>query len=219
MTINIGGSQIASVTADGQQVSEVTVDGEVVWPNHIEDFEDLSTATWSQKYDGGGTGSTEVTSSAALADGSTQGLRQHDFQEIYAGPDAFQTPLEAGREAHFYFYPHEMGSSQYHFLFGTGTPDAYRIEFHMNSGIRITGVDGGREIFASDSNNPSWSRQAWVCYFEASSSGVTASVGPAGGSTHASISTSRTDHVDSEMPIGWRNSSGEMVDWDYLGYN
>lgn len=182
----------------------------------IEGFEDIGLP--EERYDNSGSDSV-ITSEAAIAtdEGSTQGLRQTDFQEIYAGPSAFETPLVAGEEARFFVRPNTLGDEQYHFLFGDGVPNAYRFEFHMSAGCRIADVKGARDILATD-GAPSWNATEYEVRFTAGPDVIVLYVGERGGDPQVLLSTSNTSHVTPEMGVGWRCSGGGNVDWDWLGY-
>ena len=219
MPISIDGSEISNVTIDGEQVREITVDGDRVWPLTIEDFEDIT--SYDQAYRGTFTGSTSITSNAALAThlGSTQGLRCSGFVEMFSLSGDHDPGIQSGRETSFYFYPRSYDSGdQWHFILSPQSsashpPDyCYRFEFHMSGGSRITKISGGNRDVIATENNSSWSSSTYECRFTAGSSGITMSV------NNQTISTSDTEYIQSDMGHGWRASGGGTVDYDWLAF-
>lgn len=215
--ITIDGSAISDVTIDGQPVREITIDGTRVWPNMIEDFEDIT--SYDQAFRGTFTGSTTITSQAALVQQSTQGIRCDGFVEFYSLPGDHDPGLRRGREASVYFRPVNYDSNdQWHFFIApqankADPPDwCYRFEFHMGGGSRLAKItDGSRTVLDSE-NVTNWSSKVYECRFTTSSNGVTMSIG---GQT---LSTSDTAYLADVMGFGFRASTDGVADYDWFGY-
>lgn len=187
----------------------------------IEDFEGIS--SYDEVFRGTFTGNAVITSDAAIATdrGSTQGMRCWGFVEMYSLPGDHDPPLEAGRDALFYFKPIDFDSSdQWHFVLAPQSgladepPDyGYRFEFHMNEGSRIVRKDGDgtRKILATE-NDTNWHSTTYTCEFNADFDGIEMSVA---GTT---LTTSDTTYIDDVMGFGYRASGGGTVDYDWFGY-
>lgn len=217
--ITIDGTKIRDVTIDGQDVREITIDGVKVWPNMIEDFEDIS--HYSQAFRGTFTGSTSITSNAAIATskGSTQGIRCFGFIEFYSLPGDHDPGLKRGREASFYFRPVSYDSNdQWHFILapqpGRADPPnwCYRFEFHMGGGSRITKITNGSRTVLDTENTTNWSSKPYECRFTTTNSRLTMSVA---GQT---LTTTDTTYLSNEMGFGFRASTNGTADYDWFGY-
>ncbi|ELY56128.1 hypothetical protein C491_14312 [Natronococcus amylolyticus DSM 10524] len=188
----------------------------------IDDFE---------AYDGGdlegpwtldGTGDADVSSSAALHEDSSQGLRQGGDSNVRSFPDqGLPNYPEDGREVSVLVRP-ESGASQPWILVGmeedvwsTQTP-GWRLIVDPSGEIRLGRETGsGVEILEEDSTVPNLADETVDCRFVFDSSeGVEFRIQDLEGATLGSVHTSETDGIDDEMSIGFRSTSG--VDWDWL---
>lgn len=218
MPVNINGQELVDVHVNGQDLQTIWVRGEQVWPTTIEDFEGID--DYQEVLRGTFTGSSDITADAALAiaEGSTQGFRNSGFCESYALPGDHETPLEAGREASFFFRPLDFdGGDQFHFILAPQEsadepPDeSYRFEFHMDGGSRITHINGGRDVLDTE-NESTWNSDIYECRFRPGYDGITMTCN---GQT---LYTDNTEYVADTMGFGFRASGGGSVDWDWLSY-
>lgn len=218
MAITIDGTEIRDVTIDGQDVREITIDGDVVWPLMIEDFEDLN--SWQDAYRGSFSGNATITSNAALAtsEGSTQGLRCNGFVEMWSNPSDHDPNVQRGKEVTFWFHPRNLGNSQYHHIIApqpnTSHPpnNCYRLEFHMGSGARIVKMKGGSREWEATSNAISWSSKTYTCTYIVRNNEIEMTVA---GET---LTAPASEFVADTMGHGWRASTGDRVDYDWLGF-
>lgn len=218
MPVNINGRELVDVHVNGQDLQTIWARGEQVWPTTIEDFEGID--DYQEVLRGTFTGSTDITADAALAtgQGSTQGFRNSGFCESYALPGDHETPLEAGREASFFFRPVDFDAEdQFHFILAPqesadNPPDeSYRFEFLMEGGSRITYINGGRQVIAEE-NESTWSPEIYECRFVPDTDGITMTCN---GQT---LQTTNTDYIADIMGFGFRASGGGTVDYDWLSY-
>lgn len=216
--LHIAGHTLKDVHVKGENLKAIWVRGQKVWPRLITDFEDIS--SYDEIYRGTFTGSTNITSDAALVSASTQGMRCDGFIEMWTEPGDQDPELTAGEQHSFYFRPVSFDSNdQWHFMISpqadkSEPPDwCYRLEFHMGGGSRITKISGSGSRDVLDTENQStWSSKVYKVTFTPSSSGVTMT---ANGQT---LSSSDTEYIQNEMGHGWRASTDGVADYDWLGF-
>ncbi|WP_394742837.1 hypothetical protein [Natronococcus roseus] len=188
----------------------------------IDDFEAYDGDDLEGPWTLDGTGDADVSSSAALHEDSSQGLRQGGDSNVRSFPDqGLPNYPEDGREVSVLARP-ESGASQPWILVGmeedvwsTQTP-GWRLIVDPSGEIRLGRETGnGVEILEEDSTVPNLADETVDCRFVFDSSeGVEFRIQDLEGATLGSVHTSETDGIDDEMSIGFRSTSG--VDWDWL---
>ena len=195
------------------------------WPREvvIDDFEAYGgSLSLSDRYTLTGAGSSSVTGSAAIAPGSTQGLRLHEFQNIWSMVgEGLENYPQDGVPFEWWFRPQSSGSGdQYHVLFAhqssSAAADRYQVEIHRSGGARISIRQGGsRQVIATSGSDPSWSNVTYRARVVAdSSSGISFQVFTSGGGQIVDLSSGNTTWVANEMSIGWWNSANATVHYD-----
>ncbi|MFU8868133.1 hypothetical protein [Natronococcus sp.] len=187
----------------------------------IDDFEAYGGGDLDGPWTLDGTGDADVSSSAALHENSSQGLRQDGDSNVRSFPgQGLPNYPEDGREVSVLMRP-DSDTFQPWILVGmeedvwsTQTP-GWRLIVDPNGGIRIAReTGGGAEILAENSTLPSLVDETVDCRFVLDSSeGVEFRIQDLGGATLGSVSAAETDGIDDEMSIGFRSSEG--VDWDW----
>lgn len=187
----------------------------------IDDFEAYDGGDLSGPWTLDGTGEADVSSSAALHEDSSQGLRQDGDSNVRSFPgQGLPNYPEDGREVSVLMRP-DSDTFQPWILVGmeedvwsTQTP-GWRLIVDPNGGIRIARETGsGAEILEENSTLPSMVDETVDCRFVLDSSeGVEFRIQDLDGATLGSVNTTETDGVGDEMSIGFRSSQG--VDWDW----
>lgn len=188
----------------------------------IDDFEDYNSRGLPRSWtlDGGGTA--DVSSSAALHEDSSQGLRQDGDSNVRSFPgQGLSNYPEDGREVSVLMRPDSSGSQPWILVgmeddvWSTETP-GWRLIIDPDGGIRIAReMDSGAEVLDKNSRLPNLVGEIVDCRFIADSSdGVTFWIQDLDGTMLGSVSTSVTDGIEDEMSIGFRSTQG--VDWDWL---
>ncbi|WP_121743474.1 hypothetical protein [Natronorubrum halophilum] len=190
----------------------------------IDDFEDYDSGGQLGPWTLDGTGNANVSSSAALHEDSSQGIRQRGDSNVRSFPgQGLPNYPEDGREISVLMRP-SSNTVQPWILLGmeddvwsTETP-GWRLIIDPNGGIRIGRETGsGVEIHDMNSRLPNLVDKTIDCRFIADSSkGVAFRIQELDGTILGTVSTSVTDGIADEMSIGFRSTQG--VDWDWLRF-
>lgn len=190
----------------------------------IDDFEDYDKGGQLGPWTLDGSGNVGVSSSAALHEDSSQGIRQNGDSNIRSFPgQGLPNYPEDGRVVSVLMRP-DSNTSQPWILLGmeddvwaTETP-GWRLIVDPTGGMRIArGTGNGVEILDKYTRLPNLVDRTVDCQFVADSSiGVGFRIQDLDGTVLGTVSTSVTDGIADEMSIGFRSSQG--VDWDRLRF-
>ncbi|QFU84868.1 hypothetical protein GCU68_20135 (plasmid) [Natronorubrum aibiense] len=195
----------------------------------IDDFENYDSGGQLGPWTRDGSGNASVSSSAALHEDSSQGIRQSGSSNIRSFPnqglpgERLSNYPEDGRVVSVLMRP-ASDTSQPWIIFGmeddvwsTKTP-GWRLIVDPKGGIRIARETGsGTEVLDKNSRLPNLVGKTVDCQFVAdSSNGVAFRIQDLDGTVLGTVSTSVTDGIENEMSIGFRSTQG--VDWDWLRF-
>lgn len=190
----------------------------------IDDFENYDSGGQLGPWTRDGTGNIGVSSSAALHEDSSQGIRQNGDSNIRSFPgQGLPNYPEDGRVVSVLMRPNSNTSQPWILLgmednvWATETT-GWRLIVDPNGGIRIA-RETENDVVILDKNTrlPNLVDRTVDCQFVADSSkGVGFRVKDLDGTVLGTVSTSVTDGIADEMSIGFRSSQG--VDWDRLRF-
>lgn len=190
----------------------------------IDDFEDYDSGGQLGPWTLDGNGTVGVSSSAALHEDSSQGIRQNGDSNIRSFPgQGLPNYPEDGRVVSVLMRP-DSNTSQPWILLGmednvwATETTGWRLIVDPNGGIRIAReTENGVEILDKNTRLPNLVDRTVNCQFVADSSkGVAFRIKDLDGTVLGTVSTSVTDGIADEMSIGFRSSQG--VDWDRLRF-
>ena len=188
----------------------------------IDDFEGYGSGELPTNWTTEGSGSVDISSSAALDSDSTQGVHQHNSSQIRSFPgQGLDRYPEDGETLSVLMRPDSSTKQPWILLnldediWSTETSN-WRFEIHMDSGIRIVHHDGtDRDIRATDSSVTFSPDTIYECRITPdSANGIDFAVLDETGTTIVQTSTADTFDIDPEMNVGLRSSSS--VQWDLM---
>lgn len=230
MPATLDGDNVRAVTIDGEDVYEITMDGDIVWQatRQIDDFESYGDLSNNWTLDG--SGSSTVSTSAALHANSTQGVEQSGTAQMRSFPGyGLPNYVEDGKEHMLLMEPHST-TQQPHLLINMDSDEwstnsgnsNWRIEFHVSgdNGTKIVYHDGStRDIRATD-DHPHYDWPVGTTHdirfkFD-STNGITVWAYDETGTEVSKAHTNDTFDIDPEMNLGLRTESGVYWDWIHI---